>query len=256
MRGNFFMSNILDIPLPRERIRLAFSRILTIYFALFHLVLGVVGVGGTLLTSGMILVSLAQGEWPPSADWIMWCITLGLLLFFCFWARDFFARILPGRIRIVAVRIVRQPNPTGWKGYIPKGQYGFSGATIARIIRQLPAIAPPATLVFLRCEFQRINFTNFGRKPHKLLYLDERRHIAIAAEKCWRGGAVLLDENLTYLRLNKQDKQQLLASLRKLQKDLARNPERLNKIIKAIPKSRHVKQIQKNTREYKNAKMV
>jgi len=241
------MSNVLDVKLPRKRMRLAFSLPLTVYFTFFHVVFGVLGIGGFLLSSSVLLSHLLRQEWPSSSDWFMWFVTIGVLLFFLFWARDFVPRILPGRVQIVAVRIIRQQNTAGWRGFMPKGSYGFSGARIARIIQQLPAIAPPATLIFLRCEFQRINFTKFGKKPHKILYLDEKRQIALAAEKCWGGGAVLLDENLTHLRLSRQEKQQFLTSLRIEQAILGKSPERLNTIVKSIPRSRRIVKFRRKT---------
>jgi len=60
-------------------------------------------------------------------------------------------------------------------------------------------------------DFRVLKWTEY--RSHKILYLDETQDIAIAAEKCWGGGAVLLDENLTHLRLNKEEKKQLLASI-------------------------------------------
>jgi len=223
------MSNILDVPLPKKRIRLAFSRLLTLGLLIFISILGVVGLGGLFFFIEDFFWRFGRGKELLSDDWFVLLLCPLITCAFYILSAALFLRISPGRIQIIAVEITEKQH-----NLIGDVFYWFKGAKIARIIKLLPFIVPPISLALIHAPEQRFNCSAFRKKSHKILYLDEGRHIAIAAEKCWRGGAVLLDENLTHLRLNKQDKQQLLASLRKLQKELARNPERLNKIVSGI----------------------
>jgi len=62
----------------------------------------------------------------------------------------------------------------------------------------------------------------------------------------WSGGAVLLDRDLTHLKLNEREKKELVTSLKKEQEALARDHERLEQIIKAIPESCPVFRWEKN----------
>jgi len=59
----------------------------------------------------------------------------------------------------------------------------------------------------------------------------------MAIEKQHSGGAALLDEDLTYVKLNKQEKQRLLTALHAQQAALTKHPIRLNRIIEAIPEA-------------------
>gem|GEM_PF-4575335 len=83
----------------------------------------------------------------------------------------------------------------------------------------------------------RLNFSKFKKNAHTILWLDQQRKIAIAAERGLSdgGGAVLLDKDLHYLKLSsEQDKRRLLAALQEEQAKIMASPELLDKISNGI----------------------
>jgi len=230
--GAWMMSNVLDVKLPRKRIRIPFILPLTLGFFVYVSMLLFLSLGSIYLIILDIFFIFEKGEWLSAEEFLFWLLCPFLYLFTFILTRNFLARLLPGKIQIIAVKIVKKkPDPIGTF-------YWFIGGSIAKIIQSLANFAPPLTLSFSGCILLKLNFSRFSKKSHKILYLDEKRNIALAAEKCWGGGAVLLDEELKFLRLNKREKQQLLSHLRTQQIALTKDAKRLNIIIKAIAESR------------------
>jgi len=234
------MSNVLDV---------SFIWPLTIGLSVYVFGFGVFSILICWIVVTDIYLCFINRELPSSEEWTYWLISLGFFLFSFLWMRSFLPRILPGKVNIIAVKILKKQYVRFGISYWSNGTfYFFRGGEIARIIQHLPYLAPPVTLSLYRCLLQKLNFSKFGKKSHKILYLDEKRQIALAAEKCWGGGAVLLDENLTHLRLNKQEKQQLLINLHRQQKVLIQDPDRLKRIIEAIPEPHRVYRWEKSRR--------
>jgi len=188
---------------------------------------------------------VVEKEWPSLKDWVLLSLFSVMFLFWVNWVRHFCARILPGRIQIIAVKIVKK------KRGLVSSYYWFKGGKVAHIIKLIPYLAPPVSLTIRGSIFEKLNFSKFRNRSHKILYLDEKRQIALAAEKCRGGGAVLLDEDLTHLKLNEREKRELVTSLKKEQEILAKDRQRLNQIIKAIPEPRPVFRWEKNAAKKK-----
>jgi len=147
-------------------------------------------------------------------------------------ARVLVSQLVPGRLRIIGVAIVNTRDT-------PAGRvYEFTGAGRLRTVSLFSGIlvlAVPFLSLLLKPFRTKLPGTRFKKDAHKLLYLDEENQIALAAEKCRGGAAVLLDEDLTYLRFpSQQDQQLLLMALRSVQGVVARNPERLQEITQGI----------------------
>jgi len=234
------MSNVLDVKLPRKRIRVPL--LFAISFLYFFptataLILGYGG--GGIIAYELFFLSHAERSFLTSGQdffetYIVPFLCIPCAIIGTIMLRWLLARILPNPVKIIAVEIDRiipvWPEAT---------VYHFRGGSIEEL-----AITPPRRDENLFFRFdkkgtphldrRRYNFSRF-KKGHRLLYLDKSRNIAMAIEKQRSGGAALLDEDLSYVRLNKREKQQFLAALKAEQAALARDPWRLNCIIEAIP---------------------
>jgi len=223
--------NVLEVELPRKWIRLAFNNWFCTYLVSVYMILsGALGVGGSLL----FIESLFWGRMPSTEEWLIGMLFPLLAWVFYKLCKDFFSRVLPGRIQIVGVEIVKSHDPRALIGMLGR-EYWFKGASIARIVGFVPFAGAPASITLRKDAAQRLNQSRFRKKNHKLLWLDEKKQIALAAENIKGGGAMLLDEDLTHLRwIGKKDRQTLLASLRKAQHIVDKDPRKLRKILRGI----------------------
>jgi len=240
------MNNVLNIKLPKKRIRIPFGFWISfgVGFWVFFLVLLGYG-GGTAFIYSFFFPTEHTKGWAAMEFFFMFLCASAAVTLATVWLRVYFARIIPNPIKIIAVEIINHV-PTYGDG----GRYEFRGGTIARVIQWLPYIAPPQSFTLLYLKNQKNNFSRFKRS-HQIFYLDEEKKIAMAAQMQWSGGAVLLDKDLTHLKLNRKEKRELVASLKKEQEALARDHERLEQIIKAIPEPRPVFRWEKNAAKKK-----
>jgi len=146
--------------------------------------------------------------------------------------RVLLSQLVSGHLRIIAVAIANTRDTAAGR------VYEFTGAGRLRtvnLLRLLVSLTVPIFGWLLKPFRKKLPSSRFKKNAHKLLYLDEENHIALAAETCRGGAAVLLDEDLTYLRFpSQQDQQLLLMALRSVQDVVARTPGRLQEIIKGI----------------------
>jgi len=226
--------NVLEVELPKKWIRIPFKNwvctgIVSVYMSLF----GALGIAGIWLVA-LDILDILSGEQTlvfTSENWPFLFLPLVIWVFY-FKAKLLFSRILPAPIQIVGVEIIESCDAR-W-GHLGR-YYWFKGASIARVLALLPFANLPISLALKKDPEQRLNRTRFGNKNHKILWLDEKQQIALAAENRLGGGAVLLDEDLTYLRwISQKDRQKLLTSLQTVQADVAKDRRKLRKIIWGI----------------------
>jgi len=156
-------------------------------------------------------------------------------------AKTLYRQIFPGPLRIIAVAIVNTRDTAVGRVYefIGAGKrrtWGLRDWLFGLLSLVIPLFALLARLLGVkRRAGPRPARALFKKNAPPPIYLDQARQIALAAEATRSGAVVLLDENLTPLRLaSEQDRQLLLMSLRSVQAAVARNPERLQAMMAGI----------------------
>jgi len=156
-------------------------------------------------------------------------------------AKTLYRQIFPGPLRIIAVAIVNTRDTAVGRVYefIGAGKrrtWGLFDWLFGLLSLVIPLFALLARLVGVkRRTGPRPARALFKKNAPPLLYLDKARQIAIAAQTTRGGAVVLIDEELTHLRLpSEQDRQLFLMSLRSVQAAVARAPERLQAIVAGI----------------------
>jgi len=231
--------NVLEVALPKKRIRIAFNNwFCTGLVSVYMTVCG--GLGIALLV--FYVWDIFEGRWPSAFEkrlfsfetWFFLVMPFLMTWAFYFLAKQLFSRILPGRIQIVGVEVVESYDARALVGLLGRA-YWFKGAAVARVLSVLPFTALPVSAGLRKDPVQKLNHSRFKQKNHRILWLDEKKQIALAAENLTGGGAMLLDEDLTHLRwISREDRQKLLASLREVQRAVDKDPRRLRKIIRGI----------------------
>jgi len=178
-------------------------------------------------------------------------LAFGILHF----AKTLYRQIFPGPLRIIAVAIVNtRDTPVGrvyeFIGAGKRRTWGLFDWLFGLLSLIIPLFALLTRLVGVkRRAGPRPARALFKKNAPPLLYLDQARQIAIAAQTTRGGAVVLIDEELTHLRLpSEQDRQLFLMSLRSLQAAVARNPERLQAIMAGIEERELVNQSGKKQR--------
>jgi len=171
-------------------------------------------------------------------------IGAGLLVLFYgiyHFANMLYRQLFPGRLRIIAVAIVNtRDTPVGrvyeFIGAGKRRTWGLFDWLFGLLSLVIPLFSLLARLVGVkRRTGPRPARALFKKNAAPPLYLDEARQIALAAETARGGAVVLLDENLTPLRLaSEQDRQLLRMALQSVQASVARNPERLQAMMAGI----------------------
>jgi len=169
-------------------------------------------------------------------------------------AKTLYRQIFPGPLRIIAVAIVNTRDTAVGRVYefIGAGKrrtWGLFDWLFGLLGLIIPLFALLTRLTGLRRSGPKPARARFKKNAPPLLYLDKARQIAIAAQTTRGGAVVLIDEELTHLRLpSEQDRQLFLMSLRSLQAAVARAPERLQAIMAGIEERELVNQSGKKQR--------
>jgi len=236
------MGHVLDVKLPRERIKVSSFNMsaLILLTAIPCLVFG----GSALVfilfdwifsIRAAIRAQIGGAEPGPFDLYVAPVLALLAAGYGAILLRMVIESRAASPVRIIAVEIDRVAQRWG------KTWYDFRGSSRAKTAYSFPRSDEGWLFRFDedgKPHFDRRAYSHSRfQKGHNLLYLDETRNIALAAEKLRSGGAALLDEALTHLQLNAQEKQQLLTNLRAQKTALAQDPERLERIIAAIPEA-------------------
>jgi len=229
------MSNELDVQWPGGRVGLPVN-----WMGLLLPALGLVWLISLTNVTAMLFYQRLEG-----ADALpLIFIGAGLLVMVYgnyHFAKMLYRQIFPGPLRIIAVAIVNTHDSHIGRVYefIGAGKrrtWGLLGGLFGFFSLIIPFFALLTRLLGVkRRPWPGLARAGFKKNAPSLLYLDQARHIALAAQTVQGGAVVLLDEELTHLRLpSEQDRQLLLMSLRSLQAGFTRNPERLQAMMAAI----------------------